>query len=349
MKKWTIGMVNYHSSVYIKWQLKILHEFNSENDFDLIIIDNSRNRKEFDKLQQLCKGYNNVQLIQYSPTSKTASGQHGEGLDQIRKITNSKYLITQDPDFFWLKKDYLLWLEKLLQYNDAVGIPYINSVMEGQSMFPGAFGCAYIFKKIKNKTFKAYINDDVKASWDKHHDLIKNSRDQNHDFCYDVGWKIRKGLSQKDDYNFISFHQEQVFDAIGEALQQSKKHSFQTISRAYYHNNEAVCLHLFRGTFTGKVKNHQDPGKLNYEFNEIRSSIAEFIYNSISNNGFSFLSQYKVIPQDFLENTINSSNSKKLFMAFILLLVKRIKIIKLLIPYKKKDIVKMINRSINHH
>ena len=44
--KWTIGMVNYYSSVYIEWQIKILYDFNKEKDFTLVIVDNSDDANE---------------------------------------------------------------------------------------------------------------------------------------------------------------------------------------------------------------------------------------------------------------------------------------------------------------
>ena len=342
-------MVNYHSSVYIKWQLKILHEFNTENDFDLIIIDNSNNINEFKKLKSLTNTYPNVKLVKYTPKCKTASGQHGEGLDKIRKIANSKYLIVQDPDFFWLKKNYLSWLESLLQYNDAVGIPYPKTVLEGQARFPGAFGCAYPLEKIKDISFKAYINDDVEYSEGKFLEFRKNnSMGKKYDFPYDVGWSLRKKLSKKHNHNFISFYQKEIFNAIGEELSQNTKYSFETNSRVYYHNNNIVCLHLFRGTFTGRVEDNKDTNNvISDTLYKVRNDIAQFIYQSIKKDDFSF-TQRSSKNINILDEILKASNSKRLCIAFIFLFLKNIRIIRFFIPFRKKTIIKIINKVVNN-
>ena len=330
-------MVNYHSSVYIKWQLKILYNFNSEKDFRLIIVDNSQDEKEFTELEKLCKDYSNIDLINYTPKSQTASGQHGEGIDEIIKIANSKYIILQDPDFFWLKKDYLKWLEHLMKYNDAVGIPYPKIVSEGHSTFPGAFGCAFILERIKHISFKAYIDNDVELSWKKYHEF-NAKHGEVYDFFYDVGWKVRKKLSHNNDYNFLSFHQKLILNAIGEKLNHKLKHSFETVSRIYYHNNIPVSLHLFRGTFTGRVKNHKDQKQcLNEELYEVRNEISAFIYDSISKNDFSF-SEIEPISLSNLKITILF----KIIFIKLLLNLKRTPIIKIILPIKKKSLLKIL-------
>ena len=66
MKNWTVAFVNYKTSVYMKWQLKALYEFNNPEDFDLIIVDNSR-PKEKKELEMLTapyqKHYNNISIL----------------------------------------------------------------------------------------------------------------------------------------------------------------------------------------------------------------------------------------------------------------------------------------------
>ena len=57
MKKWTVGFVNFRSSVYVEYQLKILYEFNNVDDFDLVIVDNSNDEQEFENLSKLCRPY----------------------------------------------------------------------------------------------------------------------------------------------------------------------------------------------------------------------------------------------------------------------------------------------------
>ncbi len=288
MKKWTICNVTYFSSPYIEYQLKILYEFNDPSEFDLIYVDNSCDDSEIEELRKIIKPYRdkyrNVKLIPYRPKSQYSSGQHGEALDIGMEYVDSQYLLVHDPDFFWLKKDYLKWLEYLLQYNDCIGAPYVLKVQEGNEYFPSAFGCAYKVEQIKNVSFMPFVDGGYKESWDLYHE--KNT---NHDcdFFYDVGWKIRRHLSSShNDYNFISFSQENIFDLLKESIPSlnNQGYSFESNARIYFHNKTIVASHLFRGNFTGKVKDNKDPkNKMNVKLKNIRKDIAEFMYNSVLN------------------------------------------------------------------
>ena len=83
MKKWTVGFVNYKTTVYLKWQFKILYEFNDPREFDVIIVDNSRppQKNEIDQLiEWYVKAWNNIRVIYNTPKTQKASGQHAEGL-----------------------------------------------------------------------------------------------------------------------------------------------------------------------------------------------------------------------------------------------------------------------------
>ena len=344
--KWSIGMVNYNSSVYVKWQLKILFEANSEDDFQLIIVDNSESNDEFQELKKLCKSYHNITLLQHSPKCTTASGQHGEGLDIIRELSNSKYFLVQDPDFFWLKKDYLKWLEKLLQYNDAVGVPYHNKVPNGQEYFPSAFGCAYIHERIKNISFMPY-NGDIETSFRKHEENL-NNKESGYDFSYDVGWRVRESLSQSTDDNFISFSQLRLDESIFRNFMHSAEmssHSFDFCSSIYHHNGKIVALHLFRGTFTGEVSSYSDPKRrLTSNIVKTRNSIAQLMYTEILNYNPKLNSLY----DKTLKKTMRSVSEEvdigfvglefSTILWYLLLYVKRIKILKILIPIKSSYI-----------
>lgn len=341
MTKWTIGMVNYHSSVYIKWQLKILYEFNNERNFKLIIVDNSQNNDEFDKLQELCKEYinvnNNIDLIQHKPIDKTASGQHGEGLDIIKNKADSTYLITQDPDFFWLKQNYLEWLEYLMQFNDAVGIPYPHKVIEGQEYFPGSFGCSYKLEKIKDSSFMPYINNDVDLSWKEFNKILDKKKDKQYDFSYDVGWQVRKKLSKNNNYNFISFSQKNIFDLLSHIQGSNIEHSFESLSTVYFYNNELVACHLFRGTFTGKVIKNADPkSNLDSKIYDIRNKIANFLYQVGSGQKSKEFYKHKHLNNKVTINFSFLNKADTLWM--LLFVIKKIKILNLILPVKSRFI-----------
>ena len=127
--KWTIAIVNYYTSCYIKWQIKILYEFNNINDFQLVIVDNSNNNNEYKKLYKIIKQYDNIILVKnLPPKTDGASIQHGRGIDiaiNFAKYSNSSYFLTLDPDCFFLKKSYLRFFEDLmLQGNVFIGTQY---------------------------------------------------------------------------------------------------------------------------------------------------------------------------------------------------------------------------------
>jgi hypothetical protein len=110
MKKWTVGIVNYKSFSYMEYQLKILYEFNSPQDFDLIIVDNSEPSEKdlLDKVGKEYRQHQNLTIISNNSNSDNfklrTSSQHAEGLNIILEKSNSKYLLVHDPDFFGLKK-----------------------------------------------------------------------------------------------------------------------------------------------------------------------------------------------------------------------------------------------------
>lgn len=166
--KWTIGMVNCKSAVYIPFHLEGFRKFN--NNFQFIIIDNSRPH-ERDALGTLAG--DNVKIIYNQPKHWSAgSGQHGDALTDILKQTETEFLLLHDPDFFWVKKGILKWLEGfLLEGNVVAGAPYPHE----PGGFPTAFGSAYNVEKIKNLDFSAECQTTGDAFPNK-----------------DTGWKIRE-------------------------------------------------------------------------------------------------------------------------------------------------------------
>lgn len=354
MKKWTILQVNFKSFLYIKWQLKILYEFNPFDIFELIIIDNSCDNEEFSNLSKLVEPYKlkygNILLLKYTPSNKTSSGQHGEAIEFSKKYINSKFLLIHDPDFFWLRKNYLSYLEKLLVSNFVVGAPYPKKVNIGQEYFPSAFGCAYHTNLVKNISFLPYIDNDYEKSWNEYYAL--NYDKKNYDFYYDVGWLVRKELSDILDDNFISFSQLNIKNNLGELLELKENYSFETNTRIYYHNNKVIASHLFRGSHTGKVIKNKDPNlKLSKNINNSRDLIGEFMFNQIKNDN-EYLNNIAI----YLENISKINFTKILLNKNLILLlikmifyskikkIKRTKFLNFLIPIKTKKIIIILEK-----
>lgn len=277
--EWTIGIVNYKSSVYIKWQLKIIYESNNIDNFKLIIVDNSspHEKKELEDLTKpYKKKYGNIEVFYYNPKEETASGQHGEALSFVKKKVKTKYFLVHDPDFFWVKKGYLKLFSNYLskdKNNVCIGAPYPEKIGIGHPFFPAAYGCAYKTDDIRDIDFKADLSNEKR---------IQSFRDypieEGYNFSYDVGWEMRKKLSSQ---NFISFKQR---DAT-ELKKRIGVHSFQVISKEYMYKNKTIAFHLFRGTFTGHVtEDLKDPqSEVNKKWNNTRDKYGRFFYSYLLN------------------------------------------------------------------
>lgn len=196
--RWTIALVNYHSSVYIGWQLKILYEFNNRRDFQVIIIDNSSDANEMRKLNKLSSQYPNVTIVHrsYSRKVEIASVQHGNGLNialQFAKLAKSKLFLTLDPDCFVLSKNFLDMLEdKIVSGCVAFGTEYSiakKKMIKKHNDFPCAFACAY--------------NLDV-MSCDISFSPSSNDAKEIMEAGSDVGYQIREEFA---NLNYMSFQQ----------------------------------------------------------------------------------------------------------------------------------------------
>lgn len=161
MTKWTILFVNHYSYYYFENQLKILYENNPTQIFNLIIVDNSP-ESEINLLRALIKKYNekfnNIELMHYNPVGEfneeKERDEHGETVNFAMKFVKTKYLLIQDPDFFWTKRDYLAILENCLKKGAvSIGAPYPGKAAYGAPDFPCSFGCAYNVESIRDVDF----------------------------------------------------------------------------------------------------------------------------------------------------------------------------------------------------
>lgn len=274
--KWTIGIVNYKSSVYLKWQLKGYFEFNDPATFEFIIVDNSRPH-ERERLESLTREYrekyDNIQVVFHEPVEKSASGQHGEGLDIILAKTRTQYLLVQDPDFFWVRPGHLTLLQDEMERNgySCIGAPYPDKVGLGDPWYPAAYGCAYPVADLRGLDFSAFATEEKRQeSFDRYPPKMGFG------YSFDVGWKIREALSNRP---FSTFSQRVCY----ELRWMVGRHSFETLSREYYHQGEPVAFHLFRGTFTGKVtETHEDPqAVVAQKWLQARDAYGSFFYRRL--------------------------------------------------------------------
>jgi hypothetical protein len=308
MKKWTIAFVNYKTAVYLQWQLKSFYEFNNPKDFEIIIVDNS-SPFEKDYLENLVIPYNtqysNIKIIYYTPISKSASVQHGEALTLALRAASGKYFLANDPDFFWVKKNILIWLEDLLKTGIvAVGAPYTKGVGLGNKSFPCAYGSAYHKDLIKELDFFAL---DPKEHMNKSLSLYPN-----YEYSFDVGYKIRQTLSDEDnDKNFISFKNKLELNlALKIGL-----HSYEIITQKYLFRNDVVAFHLFRGSFTSPSVNYADSNNdISLSIYSSRDKLGEYFYKFLSTGKSPFVFNIKYLLN--LAYVVKILAAKKLHVIF---------------------------------
>ena len=219
----TIGFVSYKSWIYIKTQLQIYKYFAGE-PFKIIIVDTSRNDKEFGRVKSIVKEFNDISidLISYDPPSKYSSGAHGEGLQRIYNMVQTPYFLTQDPDFFWVKPQFLTFLKSKLETHVVVGAPYTSERATTGSKypwFPSAWGAAYRVENLRV----------IEADFRWGGCLLES--------VIDVGWQIRERLGYLPYYTF----QQKSFKSLGPTYEDDSS------SREFLDEGLTVAYHLGKG------------------------------------------------------------------------------------------------------
>ena len=175
IRKWTIAFAHWKSYEYLFWQLKMLYNYNNPHDFELCIFDGMFPYNDLETLQKLIsdyKNYHNIKLF-FWENLKEKGVPHGSELTEILSLANSKYILFNDPDCFWLVKGHLNFLEHFLNLGyKSVGVQHRN--MKG----PAIYGSAYHVKDI--------VNCNLSATWlfcekCQHKHLVKDQ---------DTGWQL---------------------------------------------------------------------------------------------------------------------------------------------------------------
>jgi len=238
MSMFVVGFVNYKTSVYMETQFKIYRDFAGE-EFQIVIVENSRNMEEYDRILQLAKkSAIPIDILSGDTAPRYSSDAHGCALQQLYnhtliKYPKATYLLTQDPDFFWVQPHFLTFLKEKLQTCVVVGAPYPEdgptwSNFVGPHDFPVAFGAAHQIDALYR----------IKADF----------RWAQGPPAKDVGWQIRERLKDEKYYAFVQ-----------EKFEISNSHSFSTDPtqskkwmsqpRKYLFGNTILAYHLFFGSF----------------------------------------------------------------------------------------------------
>lgn len=273
--QWTIGICNYKSSIYFKYQLKSLYEFN-DTPFNLIIVDNSIPSDE-KILKNLTKNYKNVQIIVNELQTVGAGRQHAEALNIIHQYTKTKYLMVMDPDFFWIRKNILKILQRKLDEGYvSVGSPFWSKFIDDTS--PAAWGCAYLTSILRKGDFDHL---DSSLSQKEISYLLTLGKD--------TAWKLRDRF-KKENLKTFSFedrfglpdwfpikgqHSANFFDSVAD----------EKLSHEYYYCGHPIAYHLCRGSYetdadfpTTEQQKDIKPPK---EWVDLREKYSQFFYEML--------------------------------------------------------------------
>jgi hypothetical protein len=253
-------MVCYKSNAYIDRQLKVLYEFNDPESFEALVIENNSedDKAEMDViLKPYLNKYKNIRSFFFKPESvkkrKEAFIQglgailqedmHGLAIEFGKKMVNTKYLMIQDPDFFWLQNNYLNLLEGYLESGYvAIGAPYPSKIGIGSPDFPAAFGCAYLTEKVKDLSFLGG-NHDI----DKIKESLKTfPRSKGYCYSLDVGYRVRGRLSSE---KYLSFTQDRPVKEKGFNFLSRNIGRYGIAAPKYYFlENKNIGVHMFGGS-----------------------------------------------------------------------------------------------------
>ncbi|MFA7301085.1 MAG: glycosyltransferase family A protein [Candidatus Shapirobacteria bacterium] len=100
----SIFIVNFNTSDFIELSLYALSKL-TVNSYKVKIIDNGSKPSDYQKLQQICSRYNNIEIIKNNTTLR-GSIAHGTALNELCQQIDTPYFSILDADALWLKKDW---------------------------------------------------------------------------------------------------------------------------------------------------------------------------------------------------------------------------------------------------
>ena len=243
--KWTIASVNWDSLDFLEHQAKFFHTF--DDNFEYIICDHTRPFQK-EQLHELQKKYKNI-ILHFPHDADKKYCEHGQGLNHCLKKARGKYFLTIDPDFFFMKKRILNFIEEFFKKKyHAVG------TMFHDVRFPPIWGAAYITKEIKDLDLRSKPLNCNKCG------------NFQHNYLLDTGCEIRIRLKNKSNI---------AFESAGSKLPFFGSHLDGWNPNAFVYQNKIICYHLMRGSY-----NRKDPFATP-EMIEARRKYTEYFWNNL--------------------------------------------------------------------
>lgn len=110
----TVLIVNYNSSDFVSVSLHALEKL-TKNSYQVFILDNNSQLRDYHQLQKTCASYQNV-VLEKSETTLRGSEAHGAALNYLVGKVNTPYFCILDADATWLIKN---WDEILIKELDG--------------------------------------------------------------------------------------------------------------------------------------------------------------------------------------------------------------------------------------
>ena len=275
--KTLVCYVNFYSYIFIKYQLKILYEYNNPKNFDLIIIDNSNDSNEFSKLNKISEKYikehGNISLfLNNNDTTKSSSEQNADALDiayNIAKLKNYEYILIMDCDCFCLIKNYINLFTETIENNSLsiIGTPYNlerQSIIKYLPDYPVTFLTMIKIKNLDN-------NMSFQPSVDKF-EIENNGKD--------VGYKLK---NIKELQNYLSFEVKTLDKKFFKEVP-----FFNILPRnpdSYFFNDKLVAIHLRKSSRRSEEITSRSNFFINYlnklKWYIFRLTVSKFIYSII--------------------------------------------------------------------
>lgn len=205
----TICSVSYYSSYFLRSNLQILKEQDSNVKIHYLVCENSNNQEEIDALKDfhIINGYNEPNINRWS-----ASKNHGRGLNTLLPFIDTRFVLFLDPDFFMFAPISLSLAHMEQEELAFWGAPYYKG--RRLELFPAAF-CQFVDLDKVDKNSLDFMPDDINVM----------------DFLLDVGHK-----------NWLT-HKDKKYGSVIRDYEFKAEYSIYKMD-GYYWRNKMFGLHL---------------------------------------------------------------------------------------------------------
>ena len=175
----TIVSANYNDSLFKELMLYAFDKL-TFNSFKTIFMDNGSDKRNVSVLRKLLENYDNLNII-YQNQNVAGSQGHGEALDKMIDMVDTKYTVVMDSDCTFLMKN---WDEYLLnEIDDKIKIigssspPDRAGIRIGGGDFPLPFATLFetnIYKKLNISCMPGDVTKGEDTCWEWKTKFINN-------------------------------------------------------------------------------------------------------------------------------------------------------------------------------